>query len=70
MSADGTVEIFDAKAARALRRAADLPQWRVAQAAGVSPTTLWAWERGVRVPTPEQIDAVVDAIRRLAGEEE
>jgi transcriptional regulator with XRE-family HTH domain len=44
-----------------------LPQYRVAAALGVPQTTLCAWENGRRPITPEQEQAVRDALHKLAS---
>jgi putative transcriptional regulator len=45
-----------------LRRAVSLTQDEVAQACGVSKTTVSAWERGAAVPRPRHIRALADVL--------
>ena len=40
----------------------------IAEAAGVSYDTLWAWSNGRRNPTPENLAKLADALERRGGE--
>ena len=40
----------------------------IADAAGISYATLWAWKVGRRNPTPENLAALADALERRGGE--
>ncbi len=40
----------------------------IADAAGISYATLWAWKAGRRNPTPENLAALANALERRGGE--
>lgn len=48
---------------RILRKDAGLGAERAAQRVGVAPGMVWVWEKGKHVPTPENIDALLDTYR-------